>query len=235
LRTIHFDELYERGVSSGTARGKEEEDEPDEGVELIWRRKLDEKGAILLLDVESEDLVLFVVEAVAGYSITPRRGESAQRRERREGKREGRTVEAEVALVKRTRDVEVPVGVVSDDAVLEDEGTLVRTHLLRCEVAFPGDVENRQTRVLSVANGARCGVLLGRLEVVDSGKLDEAPLGAGRRDLSVGEALLVELLGPVRWALLPALGNKLRVEAAFVLSRRKGVSTGWWWREGDRT
>lgn len=83
-----------------SGREGEEGDAPDEGVELVRRRQLDEQAAVLLAHVKGEDLVLVVVEAVA-------------------------VVEAEVALVERARDVEVAVGVIADDAVLEDERALV--------------------------------------------------------------------------------------------------------------
>lgn len=59
-----------------------------------------EELAALLLDIEREDLVLVVVQAVT-------------------------RVEAEVALVQRTRNVQVAIRVVANDSVFKNEGSLV--------------------------------------------------------------------------------------------------------------
>lgn len=59
-----------------------------------------EELAALLLDIERENLVLVVVQAVA-------------------------RVEAEVALVQRTRNVQVAIRVVTNDSVFKNEGSLV--------------------------------------------------------------------------------------------------------------
>lgn len=192
-----------------------ERDAPDERVEFLGRRELHEQVAVLLLDVEGEDLVLVVVEAVA-------------------------VVEAEVALVERARDVEVPVGVVADDAVLEDEGALVcngdkgasesirrrsrrgeergrtRAHLLRREVALARDVEDGELCVVAVPDGAARRVGLVRRQVVDGRERDVLPLRARRADVAVDKPLPGEVFGPVRRALLAALDDELRADAALV-------------------
>lgn len=44
----------------------------------------------------------------------------------------------------RAGDVEVSIFVVTDDTVIKHEGSLMRTHLLRCEVPLSGYMEDGQ-------------------------------------------------------------------------------------------
>ena len=53
----------------------------------------------------------------------------------------------------RARDVKVTVRIVSDDTVVQDEGALVRAHLLSGKVALSRDVEDRQLSVFAITNG----------------------------------------------------------------------------------
>lgn len=55
----------------------------------------------------------------------------------------------------RATDVEVSIGIVSDDSVVEDGSTFVRTSLLGGEVASFGNMEDSEGGIVSVSHGSR--------------------------------------------------------------------------------
>ena len=62
------------------------------------------------------------------------------------GEREGRDV--------RARDVKISVRIVSNQSMIEDERSLVRTHLLSRKVSSLRYVEDGELRILSISNSA---------------------------------------------------------------------------------
>lgn len=63
-------------------------------------------------------------------------------------------IESEITFVKRTRNVKVSIGVVSNNSVIENESSFVRTHLLSSEVTTFRDVEDSQLRIGTVSYSA---------------------------------------------------------------------------------